>query len=227
MSPPTDIILPVHDALEYTRACVETLLHHTPSCRLLLVDDYSQPETTQYLQTVLQMHPQGLLMRTGKQKWFTRAANIGLRLARTDRVVLLNSDCVINDGNWLDELYGVWDEVTAQGARLGLVGSTFSEPEQRRWAEAREPGYVTGHCWLVSMEALTAIAVKRGQPGWYLNEMSQECIHIASDRIGCWELNRIGYVTVASFKSSVGHHGFKSWGPNLAQIGQLRLQDVD
>jgi glycosyltransferase involved in cell wall biosynthesis len=223
--PQTDVVIPVHNALDYTEACINSVFAHTPQInRLILVDDFSQPEVTAYLLSVLVNHSSALYIRTGTQRWFTRASNLGLRLVRTSRCVLLNSDCVV-DKDWLEELYAVWTDVeeTLPGKRIGLVGSTLSGEEPRRWAEYREPGYVTGHCLLLSVAVLSEISARRGMPGIYLDEVHQNAIHINSDRFLSYELNQAGYVTVASFKSAVGHHGGKSWGHNLAKISGLTM----
>src|SRR6266403_1415928 len=108
MHPQTDIVIPVHNALQYTEPCINSLFEHTQNFRLILVDDFSNVETTNYLLGVLQRDPNILYVRTASQKWFTRASNIGLRLVRTQRAILLNSDCVVDNG-WLEELFAVWD----------------------------------------------------------------------------------------------------------------------
>jgi GT2 family glycosyltransferase len=222
MNPQCDIILPVHDALDYTRACVESVFEHTKDFRWILVDDFSSLETTAFLLEVLRRQPTALYVRTGQQKWFTRASNIGLRLARTGRTILLNSDCVVDDG-WLQELFDVWELAGTTGLKVGMVGSILSAEEPRRWGTYSDPGYVTGHCLLLSIPILAEMAEKRGQPGWYLDEVNQGCIHINSDRLLSYDMNRAGYATVASFKSAVGHHGGKSWNYDLGRVGRVQI----
>jgi len=226
MHPQTDLVLPVHDALDYTTKCIDSLFEHTENFRLILVDDSSGRETTDFLLHVLSRIHTALYIRTAQQKWFTRASNLGLRLVRTERCVLLNSDCVVDKG-WLEELYAVWDDAHTKmsGRKIGLVGSVLSVEEQRRWAEQIEPGYVTGHCLLLSIPVLSEVASRRGQEGWYLDEVHQNAAHINSDRFLCYELNKLGYATIASFKSAVGHHGGKSWGYNLNRVFGLRIGD--
>ena len=218
----TDIIIPVHNALDYTQACIDSLFAHTTDFRLILVDDFSEVETTAYLLGVLQRQPSSLYIRTAQKKWFTRASNLGLRMVRTQRCVLLNSDCVVDNG-WLETLYAIWDEATAAGRRVGLVGSTLSAEEPRTWAEYVEPGYVTGHCLMLSIPILSEISERRGNPGWYFDEVNLSAAHINSDRYLSYEMNRAGYATIASFKAAVGHHGGKSWGHNLASLATIRL----
>lgn len=224
MTPQTDIIIPVHGALDFTKLCIESVFEYTTDFRLILVDDFSDSETTTYLLSVLHRQATALYLRTSQQKWFTRASNLGLRLVRTQRCVLLNSDCVV-DNAWLSELYGVWEEAEREsiGRKVGMVGAHLSDEEKRRFAFYLEPGYVTGHCLLLSMGVLAEMAERRGNPGWYLDETRQDALHINSDRYLSYEMNRAGYATVAAFKAAVGHHGGKSWGYNLARISQVRL----
>jgi glycosyltransferase involved in cell wall biosynthesis len=220
--PQTDIVLPVRNALDDFRECIATVRAHTHDYRLIFVDDFSDDVTAQVIREEAAKQSSSLLVRTSSQRWFTRAVNLGLRLVRTDRCMILNSDCVVGDG-WLQELYDVWDEAASTGLKIGLVGDTHSDPEPRRWRNAFSPDYVTGHAWLVSMEALFVISAARGMPGIYLNERDASCIHIASDRIGSWELNEHGFATIGAHKAAVGHKGGRSWGFRLGDVSGLRI----
>jgi glycosyltransferase involved in cell wall biosynthesis len=226
--PHIDIVVPVHNALEPLKECLRTLQENTNDYRLIFVDDFSGSETADYLKEYCTQHPSSLLIRTNKQKWFTRASNLGLRMVRTSPSVLLNSDCVLGEG-WLEEMFGVKEEFERLFPErpVGLIGSVLSGAEQRRWEDVREPGFVTMHCALLNIHAISEASGHRGMPGWYLNEVRQDCAHIRSDVWLTWELNRLGYATLASFKSAVGHVGGKSWGHNLGSITGLRLADLD
>lgn len=229
MPPPTDVILPVHGALEYVQPCVDTILAHTPALnRIIIVDDVSDDTTTAYLMGLLKTHTSWLYIRTGSQRWWTRASNLGLRMARTERSILINSDCVVNDG-WLEEMYDVWDDAAAQGLNVGLVGSQMAMTESRRWVSTREPNYVTGHCLLLKISILQQASDERGCSGWYFPErpgVDDRCAHIFSDNEICYQLNRMGYAPVVSFKAPVGHHGGRSWGHDLSKTCNLRGGDI-
>lgn len=232
--PFTDIVIPVHNALDYLRNCVETVCYHTSGYRIIFVDDICDAATKEYMQRCLSDHHDWLLVQTAKQKWFSRASNLGLRLARTPRVVLLNSDCGVGP-NWLQALYDTWADVEEKnpGSKIGLVGSVKYDEKPAfpylltnfQRVEAVY-SYVTGHCYLISMEAVEDLARRRGTPGWYFNERDPGQIHIASDRILCWDLNKADYLTVGTFTANVGHHGGKSWGYNVSAI-PYRVEDVD
>jgi len=230
-SPITDVVLPVHNALDYVRPCVDSLYNYTPSLgRLIIVDDHSDEKTREFLYGLecLGRQSRNLYVRTNRQVWFTRAANTGLRLVETERAVLLNSDVILNAG-WLEELYDVWSDFESKtpGRKVGLVGDWGNPHIPLRYQETQEPNYVTAHLWLVSMQALQDISVARGDPGRYLNELRPDCIHINSDRIGSYELNKAGYATVVSYKTPMGHYGGKSWAYDLGKVMGVRLQDVD
>lgn len=230
--PMTDIVISLHATRQYPAEtyfahCIETLRATTENYRLILVDDACDDIGRAAVEKAA-AETGSYLIRTPKQKWYTRAFNRGLRLVRTPWVVLLNADTELGSG-WLDELYAVHDEFIERnpGRRVGIVGSVLSGEEPRRWAESVQPDYVTAHCWLAQMSALYDISAMRGQPGWYLNELRQDCIHIRSDVHGSWECNQAGWATIKSFKSAVGHHGFKSWGADVGKVAGLRLADVD
>ena len=223
-----DILIPVHNALAQLQECIYSVDKNTTNFRYIIVNDYSTQEgMDNYLKSFQQTHPDSLVISTGKQKWFTRAVNLGLRLVRTDRVVILNSDTIPRSG-WLEELMGVWQDASERIYKdVGLVGSFYSGDETRRYAETVEPLYVTGHCWLASVNAMNRAAFTRGTPGWVLDETDPGQIHINSDKILCYEMNRIGLATFVSFKSHVDHIGGVSWNYDLAKVSRLDLADVD
>jgi len=225
------IVIPVHsrapfDTREHLRRCVGTLCNNTDNFRVVFVDDYCDCEGSECIAELATQFRESYVVRTMKQRWFTRAVNLGLRLVRTPWAVEANSDVVFHPG-WLEELFAVRDDAVAQGKKVGLVGSVYSADEQRRWAEMHKPDFVTGHTWLLNMQALEECAAKRGTSGWYLDEVSPRSIHIFSDNFICYEMNDLGWSPIASFKSAVGHDAAgASWGHQLGAI-PLRLTDVN
>lgn len=78
----------------------------------------------------------------------------------------------------------------------------------------------------MNLRVLDELSAQRGTPGWYFNEIDPTQIHIASDRIMCWDLNNAGFTTIGCYHAQVGHHGGKSWGHRLGDI-PLFTKDVD
>lgn len=229
MIPKTDIVVTVRSTRQYPiedylRNCVDSVVKNTTSIgRFIFVDDNSDGIGREFIDSVADQFPTSLLIRTHSQHWFTRSTNLGLKMSRTERVVALNSDTCCHEG-WLEELYGVWDEVenqTGGRVKVGLVGSVTSMEEPRRWGVTVYPQYVTGHCWLLDMKAMHDAANSRGTPGKFLDETSIPNAHIRSDIEICGRLNTLGYLTVQSFKSVVEHYGGKSWGYNLPSVNAI------
>lgn len=228
--------------IDYFSKLLTTLKEHTKEYRLIVVDDWSDPLHRVAIEDIAHYHNawtnSSILIKTFKQRWFTRAYNIGLRLVRTPWVVMLNVDVELGAG-WLDELFIVKTEVESQynnevmARKVGLVGSEFSAEEPRRWQNITSPstpgnpGYCTGHCWLANMQALYEASAARGTPGIYLDETQHKTIHIYSDNEISYNLQNLGWLTVRSFKSAVGHHGGKSWGHDLSKPFGTTLEQVN
>lgn len=233
----TYIILGCHSrnqyqAIDYLPKLMETLRQHTDNYRMIFVDDFCDDKARTMISSYAEQYPESYVIRTNKQRWFTRAYNLGLRLVRSKYAILLNLDCELGPG-WLDELYSVKDEAENElKQKVGLVGSEYSADEQRRWQNITSPttpgnpGYLTGHCILADMYALFEASANRGTPGIYLDETQVRTIHIYSDNEISERLHKIGWATVRSFKSQVGHHGGKSWHHELNRVFRLTLEEV-
>jgi hypothetical protein len=217
MTPPTDIVIGVRNCHDTLQVTLDTLVQHTKNWRIIFVADFALAEDHAVIEDFCNKHPGSLKITTRFQRWFTRSYNLGLRLVRTPWAVILNSDVVLGQG-WLDELYDIKAIAEGDGHKVGLVGSMLSGEEPSRYRYMKHPGYVTGHCVLLSMQAIYEASANRGTPGIYLDETTVKCIHIFSDNEICERLNKLDYETLYSYKSAVGHHGGRSWGHQLGSI---------
>ncbi|MBP6564109.1 MAG: glycosyltransferase, partial [Burkholderiales bacterium] len=87
-----DVVVPVYNAPDDVRRCVESVLAHTePGYRLVLIDDASpDPGVARVFDEIARaIHPHVELMRNERNLGFTGTANRGMGLSRRD-VVLLN-----------------------------------------------------------------------------------------------------------------------------------------
>lgn len=108
----------VHGNLAEVRKCLTAAaLCCTANDRMLIVDDASDRETQQYLEDFVANHRQARLMRNPENLGYTRSANLILRSAATDWIVLLNSDAVVPP-KALDKLI----EAGEDHSRLAIVG---------------------------------------------------------------------------------------------------------
>jgi GT2 family glycosyltransferase len=221
MTPNTDIVIGFrstaeHRTEEYMSLCVDSVVKNTTNYRFIFIDDNSDEIGKEFIDRLAGSFKSSVLIRTHFQHWFTRSFNLGMRLVRTPKVVLLNSDVIVYE-SWLDVLYSDWDAANLEH-RVGLLGSENYVPFVTPWKFVQEPEFVTGHCWLVSMEALADVATNRNTPGLYLDETNARTIHIFSDNELCYALNKLNWGTVKCWNSHVDHVAGKSWGHRLFAI---------
>ena len=98
-----DIIIPVYNALEDLKKCIQSLLRHTDltANRIVLIDDQSpDPAVYPYLQSITQ--PGIEVLQNEKNLGFSGTVNRGLQHSRRD-VVLLNTDTVVTS-RWLEKM---------------------------------------------------------------------------------------------------------------------------
>ena len=105
MQTPVDVVIPVYNAPDDARRCIDSVLAHTACAyRLLLIDDAS-PDTrvAELFDAVAERKlDHVVLMKNARNLGFTATANRGFAQSRAD-VVLLNSDAIVSAG-WLDAL---------------------------------------------------------------------------------------------------------------------------
>ncbi|MCC7218215.1 MAG: glycosyltransferase [Burkholderiales bacterium] len=113
-----DVVVPVYNAPEDVRLCVDAVLAHLRAdVRIVLIDDASpDPRIGEFfVEMERRAHPQVVLLRNERNLGFTGTANRGMALSRAD-VVLLNSDTIPTAG-WLDAIM----HCAATDARTGTI----------------------------------------------------------------------------------------------------------
>lgn len=126
------IVIPIFNAFDYVRECVESVLRTTDMSDILLVDDCStEIELLSYLED-LKENRRIRVIRNDKNLGFVKTANRGIRESRGKHVVILNSDTVVFR-NWLprliypiQEMANAWT-VTAMSNAATIYSVPFSE----------------------------------------------------------------------------------------------------
>lgn len=98
-----DIIIPVYNALEDLKLCLESIRRHTDLSvnRVVLIDDKSpEPDVYPYMQNVEQ--PGIVVLQNEQNQGFSGTINRGLLYSDRD-VVLLNSDTIVTE-RWIEKL---------------------------------------------------------------------------------------------------------------------------
>lgn len=128
------VVIPVYNAAEAARACIESVLAHTHcNFRLIVIDDASPDPAVLPLLARYSGRDGISVLRNEANLGFTATANRGIRAAGTADVVLLNADTVVSE-HWLTGLR------RAAGSRADIASVTavsdnagaFSVPELER-----------------------------------------------------------------------------------------------
>ena len=114
-----DIVIPVHNSPDDVRRCLASCISALRAGdRVIIVDDGSDAETKDICRDAALTHPeQTLLIRRPEGTGFCRAANAGIREAKEEIVVLLNSDTVVPAGG-LDRIEACFES----NKDIGIVG---------------------------------------------------------------------------------------------------------
>lgn len=127
----TSIIILTRNGLADTKACVESIRHHTPEPHeLVFVDNGSTDGTLQWLQAQADVR----LIPSEENLGFGGGCNAGLSAARGDELLLLNNDTIVTPG-WLRSLR---HELHAHPEH-GVVGPRSNHVAGMQQLEA--PGY--------------------------------------------------------------------------------------
>lgn len=100
-----DIIIPVYDGIDTTERCLKSVLSATITVahRIILIDDASPRAEIRKMLDALIDRPNVRIFHNRSNQGFTATVNRGIRLSKTNDVILLNSDTEVTDG-WVDRL---------------------------------------------------------------------------------------------------------------------------
>lgn len=94
-----DVLIPVYNAPEWTKLCVYSLFVNTPLeslGKVYLLNDNSDLMTKECLENLKRKHPEHIeIINNKKNVGFVKNVNQGLKLANSDFILLLNTDCII------------------------------------------------------------------------------------------------------------------------------------
>jgi len=112
-----EIVICVHNALEYLKNCLEsisinTIIEHN----IILIDDCSEKETEVYLKSYCTQNNVSLT-RNEIRLGYTKSVNIALKSSSSEYVVLLNSDTIVTK-NWIEKMLNLYK----REHKLALVG---------------------------------------------------------------------------------------------------------
>lgn len=136
-NPDVSVVLPVHNAFEYTYNCIASLIlaYNKLSFEVILVDDESSDRTVN-----IDDHVENLrVIKNEKNLGFLRTTQSGADAANADYIVLLNNDTEVTSG-WLDSLYDTFqrfDNVGIAGSKLIYPDGTLQEAGGLVWGNGQ------------------------------------------------------------------------------------------
>jgi len=100
--PAVSIIILAYNNLDFSRACIESVLKHThyPDLEIIIVDNGSSDGSIKYFQKVSDQNPSIKIVRNEENLGFSGGNNSGIKVASGEIVVLLNNDTYVAPG-WL------------------------------------------------------------------------------------------------------------------------------
>jgi glycosyltransferase involved in cell wall biosynthesis len=96
--------------IELTRRCVESFIARYPSVPLILVDNGSDDESTEYVREAARSNPHIRGVLNPRNRYHGPALDQGMRLAETSHVFTLDSDCEILRAGFLESMYASFDD---------------------------------------------------------------------------------------------------------------------
>lgn len=98
----TTINVMAYNQLEYTKQCVESILHYTKgSYELLLADNGSTDGTSEYFNFVARFHPNTRVIRNFRNRIAESVINHSTSIARGKYFVFVSNDTLVHEG-WLE-----------------------------------------------------------------------------------------------------------------------------
>lgn len=161
---PVDIIVCVHNALPDVDVCLKSLAaNRTKKCRIIVVNDGSNAETTEYLVGYAARTSNITLLSSEVARGYTKAVNHGLTVSQAPYVVLLNSDTIVPP-NWIEKLL----TCALSHPKLGIVGPVSNS--------------ATWQSVPVVKSAKGGWAVNRLPDGWSVEDMARLTEEMSSKR---------------------------------------------
>jgi len=160
------LIIITYNQLEYTRQCIESIQSHTDyPHRVLIIDNCSNQETVDYLQTLKNQEDIEVIFNKENQGWIG-GVNQGLAFGDYVYYCVMNNDIVVYPG-WLSEMV----KMAEQEERIGLVNPEWDAPKKYRQDYQRffqeeiipqrnqsvETDWMRGFCFLIKRSVVRAI----------------------------------------------------------------------
>jgi len=233
-----DVVVPVYNAPDDVRTCIDSVLAHLrPDVRVVLIDDASPDPRIEPLFESLRRHahPQVVLLRNDENLGFTGTANRGMQLSRAD-VVLLNSDTIVSAG-WLDAIM----HCAATDPRIGTI-TPFSNNaeicsfprfcENNPWPTGADPGPTHASIAAAAVPVYPDLPTGVGFCLYLRRALLDEVGYFDAEAFGagygeendlCLRAAKAGWRNVLADNAFVVHTGERSFAGRKAEVAQRNM----
>ena len=218
-----DIIFITHNHSKMSLQCLEDLGNHTKTpFRLIWIDNGSDAEEHQAIRTKVEQFPH-ITHRFDANRFYARAVNQGLVMARSRYVALLSNDVYVSD-RWLKKLLALpeqdgkiglisplTDKIGSDAPRADLAIKTFRLPMNSQPLShindlelkfARVDGNISMFCSLLNMEVVRKIGL-----------LDERFFILGNDDDYCDRVRLAGFKTGVALNCFVNHeHGITKYG---------------
>lgn len=141
-----DILIVVHDQLDYLKGCVDSIRKHTKNYCLYIWDNASKPDMVAYLEGLKAELPgQVVVVRSEENIGFIKPNNALAEMGTGDYVILLNSDTAVFDG-WDRAMIG-WLQSHPDTGQVGYLGGLLNRSGEGGRADwGSKIDYIMGFC---------------------------------------------------------------------------------
>ena len=236
--PAVSIVIVSFNTRELTLDCVRSIMNRTvtPGLEVIVVDNASDDGSSAALSELSARHPNLTVHRNDVNVGFAAAVNIGLRSARGDVLVIMNSDVIVPD-NWMrgmlraleDPNVGLVGPVTNSIGNEAKIRVDYSDLDEmntfaQRWMKAH-----VGHQFEIEVLAMYCLAMRRESfesiglldeefgIGWFEDDDYSHRARQKGLRVVCTEESFVHHFGQASFEQLIreGKHT-ALWNKNLA-----------
>jgi GT2 family glycosyltransferase/glycosyltransferase involved in cell wall biosynthesis len=203
-NPLVSILIPVHDRVDLTRQCFESLFQYADPAipvEYLVVDDCSSDETPAYLAGLSE---QVRVLRNDERQCFGSNINMAAAQARGKYLCLLNNDTLVTAG-WLRALVVTIE----QDPQIGVLGNRHLYPDSGK----------LNHAGMVFDDAGKPFHLYPGRPADYAPALLSREFQIVTG--ACWLVPRTLFLKMGGFDD-----GFRNGFEDVDFCLRVRQQNL-
>lgn len=194
------IIVPIKNLKEITQVCLDSIKKYTKNYQLILIDDGSDDETKEFLETT----EKDILIRNETSLGGCKAINQGSEEAIGEYVVMINSDIVMTP-NWSERMIAKFERDNT----LGILGCTSSNVNGYQHVDFNKEGVdfqyadaLSGFCLMLKREVFNKLLEK---DGYLLDERFG--LGGQDDSDICYRVRLLGYKVGIARDVFIYHYG--------------------